>query len=102
MPSVNFSIVWPDGTQEVCYSPSTVIHHHFKTGDSMPVNEFVQRAETALNQASDRVAQRFGYPCSQARSQFKCLQTTAGRFDSAKDEVTILSVGATPLENRDR
>ncbi|MEM1154943.1 MAG: MSMEG_0570 family nitrogen starvation response protein [Pseudomonadota bacterium] len=93
MPSVNFCISWPDGTEEACYSPSTVINEHFKTGESMPVNEFIQRAEKALHQASARVAERFGYPCSQASGQLVRLQTQAKRFDADGGSVTIMSMG---------
>lgn len=69
MPAVYFTVELPDGTQHDCYSPSTVIHEHFKSGDAMSMDEFVARSRIAFQAASERVRQRFGYGCSSAMDQ---------------------------------
>lgn len=100
MPAVNFTIRWPDGKQEVCYSPSTVIHEYFKSGDSMPVAEFMSRAETALTKASERVESRFGYFCSSASDQLQKLRETAPSYAANAEPVEILAlaeIAAAPL-----
>jgi uncharacterized repeat protein (TIGR04042 family) len=63
MPEVIFHIRWPDGTEERCYSPSTIIHDHLTAGASYPLPDFVARARAGLNAASGRVAARYGFAC---------------------------------------
>ena len=69
MPEVRFTIRWPDGTEEACYSPSTVIHAHLSAGTAYPLPDFVDRARRGLQAASDRVQARFGHPCAAARAE---------------------------------
>jgi uncharacterized repeat protein (TIGR04042 family) len=92
MPAVNFYVRWPDGKEERCYSPSTVIYQYFKPGDSMPLSEFMQRAESALTQASERVASRYGYYCSSASDQLGQLQQRVRQFDDSSRTVVVLSM----------
>ncbi|QIB50715.1 MSMEG_0570 family nitrogen starvation response protein [Pseudomonas sp. OIL-1] len=66
MPAVTFKVRWPDGRETAAYSPSTVIHQHLKHNAFYPVDEFLQRAETALNAASERVREVKGFHCSAA------------------------------------
>ncbi len=71
MPSVNFTVAWPDGELETYYSPSTVLYEHFEAGSSYSQQEFNERIQTALNAASERVRQRFGYYCSAASAELE-------------------------------
>ena len=34
MPAVNILLRWPDGAEELCYSPSTVVYDYFKIGEN--------------------------------------------------------------------
>lgn len=77
MPEVRFTIRWPDGSEEDCYSPSTVIHQHLSAGASYPLPEFLTRARAALTEASDRVAARYGFACSAAMGQLAQIETRA-------------------------
>lgn len=77
MPEVRFTIRWPDGTEDSCYSPSTAIRDHLAAGDAYPMAEFLNRARTGLNAASDRVAARFGYACSAAMDQLARIEARA-------------------------
>jgi uncharacterized repeat protein (TIGR04042 family) len=81
MPELHFSIRWPDGTAETCYSPSTVVRDHFTPGTRYPMAEFLTRSRAALTAASDRVRQRYGAPCSLALGQLVRIETTASRYD---------------------
>ncbi|MEO1692730.1 MAG: MSMEG_0570 family nitrogen starvation response protein, partial [Cyanobacteria bacterium J06631_6] len=77
MPEINFKIQWPDGTQQSCYSPSLVVKKYFIPGDTYPLCEFVEKSRTALNIASDRVKQAYGFPCSRALGQLKQIESKA-------------------------
>ncbi|TDU71211.1 putative repeat protein (TIGR04042 family) [Prosthecobacter fusiformis] len=91
MPAVHYIVELPDGEKRQCYSPSTVIHEHFKSGDAMPMSEFIQRSRTALNAASDRVRQRFGFACSSAMDQLSEIESW-GRSYPADQTVRILKL----------
>lgn len=91
MPEVRFHIRWPDGREEACYSPSTVIREHFAVGDSYPVAEFAERATAALDAASERVRTRFGMGCAQAMNQAASLERTARTFADQPDATVIVT-----------
>ncbi|MDY6798967.1 MAG: MSMEG_0570 family nitrogen starvation response protein [Pseudomonadota bacterium] len=93
MPAINFCVRWPDGTEDICYSPSTVVREHFSAGQTMPLDEFVTTAEQALNAASKRVEQKFGYFCSSAMDQFSSIKLKAARFEHDDTQlVRIISI----------
>ena len=96
MPAVNFYVRWPDGKEEQCYSPSTVIYQAFKPGDSMPLSEFMEKAEVALSQASERVKASYGYYCSSASDQNSQLRLRAAEFEDQSRQVTVLSMTEIP------
>ncbi|NBE06132.1 MSMEG_0570 family nitrogen starvation response protein [Paragemmobacter ruber] len=92
MPEVIFHIRWPDGVEERCYSPSTIIHDHLTAGHSYPLPDFVARARAGLNAASDRVAARYGYACSSAMDQLARIEATAKRHSADGPPVVCLSL----------
>lgn len=92
MPAVNFHVRWPDGKEEKCYSPSTVIYDYFKPGDAMPLSEFIRRADEALTLASERVASRYGYYCSSATDQLSQLKRRVTEFEDQGREVVVMSM----------
>lgn len=93
MPAVHFTVQWPDGEQEECYSPSTIVHQHFKAGEVLSLADFVQRAEQSLEEASHRVEQKFGYFCSSAIDQLGKIRLRAAGFDDWHSaQVTILEL----------
>ena len=85
MPEMRFVIRWPDGAPESCYSPSLVIKDFFQPGASYPLDAFVASARAALTIASDRVAARYGFPCSRALSQLARIETAAAGFRGRSD-----------------
>lgn len=80
MPEMHFTVRWPDGRIDRCYSPSWVIEEHLEVGAVYPVDEFVARASTALNIASERVRAKYGFACSSALDQLRSLETRAQGF----------------------
>src|SRR6476646_7474448 len=95
MPEVSFKIAWPDGTEEACYSPSTVVLEYFEAGASYSLEEFVVRCRMALTRASDRVADKYGYHCSAAQDQLNRIEEAALEYteDGRPVRVIALKVG---------
>ena len=90
MPELYFHVRWPDGQEEACYSPSLVIADHLAAGQTYPVPEFVARCEQALNEASERVRQKYGFYCSSAMDQLGHIRSRARDFETQPDgRVTV-------------
>jgi uncharacterized repeat protein (TIGR04042 family) len=90
MPEVWFKVRWPDATTTRCYSPSTIVRNYFVPGDAYPLREFVSRSRDAMNAASERVRQTYGYACSSAAAQLDEIERTATRFSTDPDaHVTV-------------
>jgi uncharacterized repeat protein (TIGR04042 family) len=73
MPEMHFTIEWPNGKRERCYSPSYIIEDYLVPGQAYAVSEFLGRASAALEGASERVRQRYGFACSSALDQLREL-----------------------------
>lgn len=71
MPEIHFKIQWPDGSQDVCYSPSLVVKDYFTPNCEYELEDFVERSRTALQIASDRVKLKYGRPCGLALGQLE-------------------------------
>lgn len=83
MPETHFTIVWPDGVEDRCYSPSTIVYSHFSEGDQLPLKEFMDRVDRALSEASERVRARYGYACSSAVDQLRLLKEKESELEDA-------------------
>lgn len=94
MPEINFKIQWPDGKQETCYSPSLIVKDYFDVGEAYPVADFLEKSREALKIASDRVQEKYGFPCGRALGQLRQIESTAQGYltPSANTEgkVTVL------------
>ncbi|WP_019953932.1 MSMEG_0570 family nitrogen starvation response protein [Yoonia vestfoldensis] len=91
MPETIFRIRWPDGTEEDCYSPSTVIHDHLTAGQTYRVDDFAVRSRTALDLGARRVAAKYGFRCSSADAQAAKIATAIARYHP-EESVTCLSI----------
>ncbi|MGQ0621769.1 MAG: MSMEG_0570 family nitrogen starvation response protein [Panacagrimonas sp.] len=89
MPEVHFRVRWPDRSLMHAYSPSSTIKDAFVLGHPYPVEEFVRRSRAALEHASQRVAQIYGYGCGHAAAQIREIEWTASRFDEAAQRVVV-------------
>lgn len=93
MPETYWTIRWPDGTDERCYSPSTMIAELFTAGETYPLEDFLTRARTGLERASDRVARKYGFACSSAMAQLDRIEARAADFAGDSDAtVTCLRI----------
>lgn len=91
MPEVTFCLRWPDGTEETCYSPSTVIREHLTPGVSYPLADFMDRALNGLDQAAQRVEAKCGFRCSSADAQAARIKSRASAY-SPEETITCLSM----------
>jgi len=82
MPETTFRVQWPDGSIERCYSPSLVVRDHLNAGTFYELGDFVQRSRTALETASERVRDRYGFACTSAAAQLARIEHAAARFAS--------------------
>ena len=80
MPETYFQIQWSDGSQSVCYSPSSVVKKYFMPNTDYDLDDFVTRSRTALNIASDRVAAKYGFPCNKAMGQLAEIEANSAKY----------------------
>jgi len=80
MPEMHFTIEWPNGKRERCYSPSYIIEEYLGLGREYPVQEFLARTRSALNLASERVRERYGFACSSALDQLAALEQASAEL----------------------
>ena len=99
MPEVRFRIRWPDGSEEACYSPSTVIATVLAPDQAYPLDDFLARARAALAQASERVEAQFGAPCSLASGQLARIESRASAF-AGDPTATVTCLAVTPGGSR--
>ncbi|ASC71816.1 hypothetical protein XM38_027700 [Halomicronema hongdechloris C2206] len=45
MPEIRFQIEWPDGSRDICYSPSLVVKEYFTAKQRYPLEEFQMRSQ---------------------------------------------------------
>ncbi|WP_370246425.1 MSMEG_0570 family nitrogen starvation response protein [Nocardioides sp.] len=88
MPEMTMTVRWPDGREQECYSPSLVLHDYLAPG-SYPVAEFERRSLQALEVASARVKEKFGFACTSAAATAAQIRHAAARYAPA-DAVTVV------------
>ena len=82
MPQINFQILWPDGTEQICYSPSLIVKEYFQPNAEYELAEFVESARLSLNIASDRVKAKYGRPCGLAIGQLQDIEARAIEYQN--------------------
>ncbi len=90
MPEVTFKVRWPDASLSRCYSPSSTVREVFTIGRPYPLQEFVTMSRKALEHASERVAQKYGYGCGHAVQQIREIEQTAARFADQPQAIVIV------------
>lgn len=90
MPEMTFTVRWPDGATQECYSPSLVMHDFLTDTETYPVADFMTRAVTALTQASERVKAKYGMYCTSAAAQIDALQQASRHYPDG--DVTIVQM----------
>jgi uncharacterized repeat protein (TIGR04042 family) len=100
MPEMTFTVRWPDGAVEDCYSPSLVMWDHLEVGAEYSVGDFTARATTALEEAGERVRARYGFLCTSALAQAEELRVRAAGLDAGAPVRVIAMVPPLPVEAR--
>jgi putative flavoprotein involved in K+ transport len=88
MPSVEFTLCWPDGAVQRCSSPSRAIEQVLVQGGAYPVAELVRRCRAGLERASERVREVRGFACTAAAEQLAEIEARA-REVSAGDGALV-------------
>jgi putative flavoprotein involved in K+ transport len=101
MPEMNFRVRWPNGATVDCYSPSYIIEEYLSVGQSYAVPEFLERTRKALNIASERVRERYGFSCSSALDQLTVLEQTAGELSASERALSVTVLEFTKHAARD-
>jgi uncharacterized repeat protein (TIGR04042 family) len=100
MPEMTFTVRWPDGRVEECYSPSLVMWDHLEVGAEYRVEEFASRAATALTEAGERVRARYGFLCTSALVQAEEIRATAASLDAGAPVRVLAMAPPLPVELR--
>lgn len=91
MPETRFTVCWPDGQVDECYSPSTVVSEFLEPNTSYPLEDFLARCRIALERASLRVEAKFGFRCTSADAQLSEIERKASSFATPAN-VTCISI----------
>jgi len=91
MPETPFTVQLPDGTTRQCYSPSSIVRQYFSSGDELVVTDFLDKARTALTEASARVEAKFGYACSGATNSLATIESWSAQLKPS-DSVKIIHI----------
>jgi uncharacterized repeat protein (TIGR04042 family) len=92
MPEMTFTVRWPDGSTQRCYSPSLVMHDYLTPGSDYTIPDFVERSRAALTEASDRVRAKYGFACSSAAATLHEIESAAKKFVSPGSESVSVTV----------
>ena len=92
MPDLTFEIEWPDGRVTGHYSPSTIVRQYLEVGQHLSVRRLLEVSAAALERASMRVEEVYGYRCSSALESMGTILREAERY-RPDEEVTIRHVG---------
>ncbi|MFA5017510.1 MAG: MSMEG_0570 family nitrogen starvation response protein [Methylobacter sp.] len=90
MPEIRFRVRWPDESTSLCYSPSQVVKDFFNPGETYELDDFLARSRAALQIASERVRQKYGYTCSSAMTQLAEIETIASRFSEIENPKVLV------------
>ena len=81
MPEMRFVVRLPDGQEQSCYSPSSVVAELLRENTEYPLYDFMARARAALTIGAERVRVKYGYYCSAAMDQLAQLERIASGYD---------------------
>lgn len=91
MPVTYIHIELPDQKKDKIYSPSSVIREYFNPGEIHSIDNFLTICSKGLNEASERVRQKFGYACTSAIAESQRMNTVCKNYDTSK-KIKIISI----------
>jgi len=92
MPERILKVKWPDQKVQAIYSPSSIIEKYFTQGQKLTVSVFKMKSNEALNHASKRVEEVYGYACSSAMNSILEINKKAELIENDQLEVEIIDV----------
>ena len=93
MPSVNFTVKWPNGEVNQYYSPSSIIYDYLRVGQVYSLTDFVTQVENGLEKASERVRLRYGFACSAAMDNLASIKRHINILSiQAQDQIEIIDM----------
>lgn len=93
MPSVNFTVKWPNGEVNQYYSPSSIIYDYLRVGQVYSLTDFVTQVENGFEQASERVRLRYGFACSAAMDNLASIKRHINILSiQAQDQIEIIDM----------
>jgi len=93
VPELHFTVRWPDGSLERCYSPSRSVRTYLTPGQSYPLSDFLRRTTSALELAGERVRRRHGFACTSAAQQLESIERNAAAFERQPGaRVTVVDI----------
>jgi len=92
MPERYLKVKWPDEEIQNIYSPSSIIDQYFDPGDHMTVANFLKKSTEALNHASDRVQQVYGYACTSAMASIDSVAKKGTTIKDHTQEIEVLDI----------
>jgi uncharacterized repeat protein (TIGR04042 family) len=95
---MTFTVRWPDGRVDECYSPSLVMWDHLEIGAEYSVDDFTARATSALTEAGERVRARYGFLCTSALAQAEEIRARAALLDAAAPVRVLAMAPPLPVE----
>lgn len=100
MPEMTFTVRWPDGRVDDCYSPSLVMWDHLEVGAEYSVGDFAARTSVALEEAGERVRARYGFLCTSALAQAEEIRGRAALLDPSAPVRVLAMAPPLPVEAR--
>ncbi len=91
MPVTYIDIEWPDQQSDRIYSPSSIIEDYFNPGESISMGQFLTACTEGLEEASERVRQKYGYACTSALAESSRIAKRCQEYDGTH-EVKIISI----------
>lgn len=94
MPETYVRIKWPGGREETVYSPSSIVRTYFEPATELSLAEFESRCVQALDHASQRVRETYGYECSSAMAEKYRITEAIHEYRATQSDqpVTILTI----------
>ncbi len=100
MPEMHFVARWPDDAVLAYYSPSLVVADYLEVETAYALADFLERCRTALQIASERVREKYGYACPRAASTLAHIEAKAREFgdlpNAAVRVEAVRRMGITP------
>ncbi|MEM9326691.1 MAG: MSMEG_0570 family nitrogen starvation response protein [Bacteroidota bacterium] len=92
MPERLLIVDWPDQHRQSIYSPSSIIESYFEEGDKLSSDLFVARCTRALEHASQRVQEKYGFACTAAMESIEKIKAKHEQIETDTGQVEVIEI----------